>query len=152
MVVLSEREAGKVRVSQLEGFLTGVLTMGEYKVLIVDDDPGIRDATADLISTTGAKVAQVSNGHLAYDYVARNTPDAVVIDLNMPLMGGVLLVKMLRKSGYPADRMLIYSGSLDEERFHQLAEMDLEHFFVKPVDPNRFLARIRQVFRSVNEQ
>lgn len=119
--------------------------MAKFRALIVDDDPDLRDTTADLLRTIDGDVSEASNGHVAFDYIKRNDPDIVVIDLNMPLMGGIRLVELLKRNGFPTSRILIYSATLDQSRVLQLARMKIEHFFVKPVDPTPFLARICQM-------
>ena len=124
--------------------------MQKIKILIVDDDPDLRDSTADLLRTImDAEVSEASNGHVALDHIMRNVTDAVVIDLNMPIMSGMRLVELLKRQGFPTSKILVYSATLDQGRVLRLAKMEVEHFFVKPVDPTPFLARIRQVVGCV---
>jgi CheY-like chemotaxis protein len=58
------------------------------EVLVVDDDSDIREIVADLLVAEGFEVAQADNGRRALDAVATHRPDAIVLDLMMPVMSG----------------------------------------------------------------
>jgi CheY-like chemotaxis protein len=119
--------------------------MANFQVIVVDDDAEIRSVVVDLLETIGGQTEEVGNGHLALDLVERRPPDLVVMDLNMPLMDGMRLVHSLRRMGFPAERIIVFSGSLDTGRVLRLTQMQVKHFFVKPVEPMPFLDLVKKV-------
>ena len=68
------------------------------RVLIVDDDPEVRDVLAEAFRMEGLDVLEASNGLEALLYVKRDRPDAVVLDLMMPRLGGVEALKRIHDS------------------------------------------------------
>ena len=70
--------------------------MASRAVLIVDDDPGIRDSLAECLASEGYEVLAAPNGVDALDRVRERRPDLIVVDLHMPVMNGAQLVERLR--------------------------------------------------------
>ena len=65
-------------------------------VVVVDDDPGIREVVRDTLEEEGYEVDEATNGQEALSHIATTSPDLVLLDLNMPLMSGWQLQKQLR--------------------------------------------------------
>lgn len=57
-------------------------------VLVVDDDTDVRQLTSSVLSCNGYGVIQAQDGHAAIERLAHDTPDLIVLDLNMPIMDG----------------------------------------------------------------
>ncbi len=80
--------------------------MTAARILLVEDDAGIRDSVAECLELEGYEVAAVSNGSDALDWLARDVPDVLLVDLVMPVMsGGELLARVKgdpRLAGVPA--------------------------------------------------
>lgn len=58
-------------------------------ILIVDDDPGIRNLLTYALTSEGYRVAVAENGRLALDRLAVDPPDLILLDMNMPVMDGL---------------------------------------------------------------
>jgi CheY-like chemotaxis protein len=66
------------------------------RILVVDDDPGVRAVVSDALRLDGYEVDAVANGRQALAAMGRQRPAAVVLDLAMPQMDGPTLVRTLR--------------------------------------------------------
>ena len=88
---------------------------GSLRVVIADDHPFYRGGLADLLAENGVDVvAQVPNGGAAVRAVSELAPDVVVMDLNMPGVGGHEATRRLAEEA-PATRVLVLTVSQDEE-------------------------------------
>ncbi|WP_207481830.1 hybrid sensor histidine kinase/response regulator [Arenibaculum pallidiluteum] len=81
------------------------------RVLVVDDEPDVAEALAEILSMAGNHVFVVGNGRAALDWIARNPVDAVVSDLRMPVMDGIALYREIAATRPDlAARMIFISG------------------------------------------
>jgi CheY-like chemotaxis protein len=81
-------------------------------VLVVDDDPDIRDSIAELLSEHGYVVIEAADGQLAFDYLAVNPPPAcVVLDLWMPVMDGWTLAAEVVRGRLPSVPILVITAA-----------------------------------------
>jgi two-component system, OmpR family, response regulator MprA len=65
-------------------------------VLVVDDDRELREALAESLAAAGYQAIQASNGRQALERLAAVIPDAILVDVMMPIMNGVELLRVLR--------------------------------------------------------
>ncbi len=116
-------------------------------ILLVDDDPGIRDLVSDFLSRHSFEVTTAENG-VAMDRAmaaARHPFDLVVLDLMMPGENGLEIARRLSAKGGPAIIMLSAMGE-DSDRIIGL-EVGADDYLPKPCNPRELLARIRAVLR-----
>lgn len=116
-------------------------------ILLVDDDPGIRDLVSDFLSKHGYAVETAENG-VAMDRAIAHAPrpfDLVVLDLMMPGENGLEIARRLSAKGGPAIIMLSAMGE-DSDRIVGL-EMGADDYLPKPCNPRELLARVRAVLR-----
>jgi YesN/AraC family two-component response regulator len=66
-------------------------------ILVVDDEPIERQALTEILRLEGYYVASVGNGEAAIDYVRLNNVDVMILDLRMPGMGGLDVVKVVNR-------------------------------------------------------
>src|SRR5882762_7658693 len=102
------------------------------RVLIADDDPEVRDVLAEAFRMEGLDVLEAANGLEALLYVKRDRPDAVVLDLMMPRLGGVEALKRIH-SFNPGIRVLVVTGTDDPELQRQATAAGAAGVFTKPV-------------------
>ena len=69
------------------------------KILIVDDEAGVRELLKDALKLAGFETQVANDGMSALTALRSYTPDIMIIDINMPLMDGFELVERLRKNG-----------------------------------------------------
>jgi CheY-like chemotaxis protein len=98
----------------------------------VDDDRDVRDVLVESFRLAGFDVLAAANGLEALLYVKRERPDAVVLDLMMPRLGGVEALKRIR-SYNPGIRVLVVTGNIDPELQRQATAAGAAGVFIKPV-------------------
>jgi len=102
------------------------------RVLIVDDDSDVREVLVESFRLAGFDVLEAANGLEALLYVKRERPDAVVLDLMMPRLGGVEALKRIH-SFNPGIRVLVVTGNIDPELQRQATAAGAAGVFTKPV-------------------
>lgn len=100
-------------------------------VLIADDDTEIRQLVAEYLGAHGFETVEAANGLEALLCVKRRRPDAVVLDLNMPRLGGLEALKRIRAFA-PSTRVVVYSGTLQPDVERQALELGAAAVLAKP--------------------
>jgi DNA-binding response OmpR family regulator len=116
-----------------------------YQVLVVDDDPDIRELITDYLTTHGFRVATVDCADAMRASLARQTPDVVLLDIGLPGEDGLSLARFLREHHDLAVIMVSGAGA-SIDRIIGL-EVGADDYLVKPFDPRELLARIKSVLR-----
>ena len=115
------------------------------RLLIVDDDPGIRDLTAAFLSGHGYQVDTAEDGTAMRAAMAANTYALIVLDVMMPGEDGLTILRSLDRSTAPAIIIMSVIGE-EVDRIVGL-EMGADDYIAKPANPRELLARIRSVLR-----
>ena len=115
------------------------------RILVVDDEPQIRDAVERSLVARGYEVRGRPDGAEALDLAARGLPDLVILDLNMPVMDGLECCSRLRS--WTAVPILVLS--VREEEPDKVAALDLgaDDYLTKPFGTGELLARVRALLR-----
>ena len=92
------------------------------RVLIVDDDPLIREMLRDFLTTVGDEVATAASGAEAVEVVPIFQPDVILTDMLMPGMSGTDLLDALRRAGVIVPVILISGQPITPEGFFGLLE------------------------------
>jgi CheY-like chemotaxis protein len=112
-------------------------------VLLVEDDPAIRESLAECLSLEGLSVHEAADGVEALEWLAGgNRPGVVVLDLVMPRMGGAELLEHLRAS--PATcglKVVLTSAAAPERGGHPQADAEV----AKPFEFPELLAALRRL-------
>jgi CheY-like chemotaxis protein len=85
-------------------------------VLVVDDDPAIRDAVRDALEAMGMRVTTASDGAEALDHVMTEEPCVVLLDMRMPVMDGWGFAAALREAGIAAP-VVVMTAAADARRW-----------------------------------
>ena len=117
----------------------------QTRLLIVDDDPGIRELTAAFLSTHGYIVDTAADGVAMRAALARESYALVVLDVMMPGEDGLSILRSLDRATSPAVIILSVIGE-EVDRIVGL-EMGADDYIAKPANPRELLARIRSVLR-----
>jgi DNA-binding response OmpR family regulator len=118
------------------------------RVLIVEDEPDIRDLVVHHLKREGYLVSAASSGEEALRQVQAGPPDLVLLDLMMPAMDGLEVCRRLRQD--PATAMLpivMLTAKGDEVDRVLGLEIGADDYIVKPFSPKELLARVRAVLR-----
>lgn len=117
--------------------------MEELKVLIVDDEEGIRDLIKEYMSMAYYQVTEASDGVEALNRFRGDTFDVVILDVMLPKMDGWKVCEEIRKASSVPIIMLSARG----EEYDRLLgfEMGVDDYMVKPFSPRELMARIKAV-------
>jgi two-component system OmpR family response regulator len=122
----------------------------ETRLLIVDDDPGIRELTAGFLSQHGYVVDTAAGGAEMREAMAAHDYALIVLDLMMPGEGGLTILRSLDRETGPAVILHSVIGE-DVDRIVGL-EMGADDYIAKPANPRELLARIRSVLRRSGDR
>jgi DNA-binding response OmpR family regulator len=114
------------------------------KVLVVDDDLGIRRLAGIALATAGFDVATARDGREALALLSRDKADVVVLDLNMPVMDGYTFVHNLDDVRF-RPHILILSGDQAEKAQRELGADDS---LQKPFLPEELIAKVEHLSES----
>lgn len=114
-------------------------------VLVVDDDPAIRDLLGDYLTGNDLRVTAVANGRDMLATFDRESIDLVVLDLRLPGEEGLQLARSLReRANVP---IVVLTGRSEEADRVMGLELGADDYVTKPFSPRELLARIRAVLR-----
>jgi two-component system, NtrC family, nitrogen regulation response regulator NtrX len=116
-------------------------------VLVVDDEAAIRDSLHMILEYEGYRVEEAANGSQALAKVAERAPDAIVLDIKMPEMDGLELLKALRERGYEMPVLMI-SGHADVATAVEATRRGAFDFFEKPLQRERVLLSLRNAVEA----
>ncbi len=121
--------------------------MGKQRILVVDDDPHLREVVTFAVEQAGFEVAEAKDGRDALDVFDATDPDLVVLDIMMPEMDGNDVCRAIRaKSSVP----IIFLSSRDDEIDRVLGlELGGDDYVTKPFSPRELVARIKAIFRRM---
>jgi two-component system, OmpR family, KDP operon response regulator KdpE len=114
-------------------------------VLVVDDEPQILRALRVNLAARSYDVVTASTGRQALDAAAQHHPDLVVLDLGLPDMDGVEVVRGLR--GWTTVPIIILSGRSESRAKVQALDAGADDYVTKPFNVDELLARVRAVSR-----
>ena len=118
------------------------------RILVVDDEPAIRRALRPPLMELGFQVAEASRGEEALLALRSGSYDAVLLDINMPGIGGIETLKRIRGFA-PRLPVLMLTVRDDEEDKVQALELGADDYVTKPFSTRELIARIRSAVRRV---
>ncbi len=116
------------------------------RILVVDDEPHIRDVVGAYLARDGHTVATASDGTAALDIAQADAPDLVVLDVMLPGRSGFDVLRELRASGSSAAVILLTARDDVIDRVAGL-EIGADDYVTKPFEPRELVARVDAVLR-----
>jgi DNA-binding response OmpR family regulator len=117
------------------------------KILVIDDEPKIVQLVRDYLERAGFHVLTAHNGKTALTLARSEKPDMIVLDLGLPEMDGLDVTRTLRKdSNVPI--IMLTARSEETDKLIGL-ELGADDYMTKPFSPKELVARIRVVFRRM---
>ncbi len=119
--------------------------MNVASILVVDDEPQIRRVLRSTLSTRGYVITEAKTGEDALESMRKERPDLILLDMNMPGMGGIEACRQIRRT---SDAPIIMLTVRNAER-DKVAALDAgaDDYVVKPFGIEELLARIRAALR-----
>lgn len=117
-------------------------------ILVADDDPSSRTLLCDILRPHGYRVHEAADGISAGEVFHRLQPDVVVLDVRMPMAGGIEVCRLIKEN--PATCLTpVVLVTASDSRAERLLGIDAgaDDFLTKPVDPLELMARVRSLAR-----
>ena len=113
-------------------------------ILVVDDEPLVRDLLIRFLGMRGFRVSGAASGQEALELVDSLKPDLLLLDLAMPEMMGVDVIRALQARAYPGG-IVVLTGSQNQEDLQETWELGVQEVLFKPVDLDRLLTAVQVV-------
>ena len=121
--------------------------MENLKVLMADDEPEILDIMAKKVFVQGYTVIKAHDGQQAWEKIQSESPDIIILDLNMPKKNGFEVLQQLRE--HPPEEkwqpVIIVSARNELEDIKKGLSLEAEHYLVKPCSIEDIFKAIRLV-------
>jgi putative two-component system response regulator len=124
-------------------------------ILVVDDDPAVQRMLRRILGRSGYHVLMANGGQEAFDKIAANLPDLIMLDLSMPMLDGFEVATHLKNSPQTRDIPVILISGLDSSQNHVRAlDAGANDFLSKTAEPEEILARVRSHLKvkQLNDQ
>jgi two-component system response regulator MprA len=125
--------------------------MADSRILVVDDEPNVRDSLQIALGVAGFDVAVAPGGSEALDVVAKQAPDLMVLDVLMPGIDGLEVCRRLRSGGSDLPVLMLTARDEVPDRVAGL-EAGADDYLVKPFALEELLARIRALLRRAKPE
>ena len=113
------------------------------KILVVDDEPVIRDSIAEILSLHGYQVLTASNGIEGLDVIHQNVPELIISDIMMPQMNGYQFYQRVRSTTeWLWIPFIFLSAKVEGEDIRFGKELGVEDYLKKPIDAEDLLAAV----------
>ncbi|MFB6617417.1 response regulator transcription factor [Streptomyces sp. NPDC056367] len=119
---------------------------GEARILVVDDEPAVREALRRSLAFEGYDVQTAVDGLDALEKAASYDPDLMVLDIQMPRMDGLTAARRLRSSGSVTPILMLTARDTVGDRVTGL-DAGADDYLVKPFELDELFARVRALLR-----
>ena len=115
------------------------------KILIVDDDPRLRELVRIALERAGFATLTAADGRAALIHASRETPDLIVLDIGLPEMDGLEVCRRIRAS---SEIPILFLTARDDEIDRIIGmEMGADDYVTKPFSPRELVARVRAILK-----
>lgn len=120
----------------------------DKSILVVEDDTVLRELLEFLLQREGYQVASCADGAQAQEWLQRQLPDLVLLDLQLPIVSGSELIAWLRAdSDSAALPILVLTSLQDEDDIAAALDAGADDYMVKPFQPKELQARLRKLLK-----
>jgi DNA-binding response OmpR family regulator len=117
-------------------------------VLVVDDEPMVREVLTRYLTREGFTVSAAGDGHQALEMIRGNVPDVILLDLMLPRLSGLDVLRTVRMDGDVP--VIILSAKASEQERIQGLQLGADDYVVKPYSPGEVVARVHAVLRRTS--
>lgn len=121
------------------------------RLLVVDDEEGFRELLNRILQKEGYKVDTAPSGEEAIRAARTHSYDLIFLDLNMPGMGGMQVLKTLKPES-PTTDFIIITAYADVHTAVELMKLGAWEYITKPVEPSEFIQHVRTALRAHNAE
>ncbi len=120
------------------------------KLLIAEDEIDLAEALTAFFEKNQFTVDAVHDGQDAYDYASAGGYDALILDVMMPKLDGIQVLKKLRADGFSAPVMMLTAKAQKDDRVEGF-DAGADDYLPKPFAPDELLARVRALLRRAGD-
>jgi len=119
-------------------------------ILVADDERDIVGFVSDFLQAEGYETAAAYNGEEAFEAIERLRPDAVVLDIKMPIMDGLEVIRKLRQNpAIAATPVVVFTATqVIQESKERFKEFKVHTWISKPFEPGELLAAVKSSLQS----
>lgn len=114
------------------------------RILIVDDQKGIRRLLTEVFLEYGYEIESCANGAKALELIPEFEPDLVLMDVKMPGMNGIDVLKKIRENDQEL-RVIMMTAYGDQHYVNQAEELGVAKFLIKPFDLNDLKKQVGEI-------
>lgn len=118
------------------------------KVLVVDDEPGLRNTITRLLQKAGCEVASAGDAAQAWELLEREAFDLVYLDIHLPQVDGMQLLRQLRQT-WPELRVILLTGHGSLNSAVEALRLGATDYLFKPIDPADLVQRTQSLLQQV---
>jgi DNA-binding response OmpR family regulator len=119
--------------------------MTGQSILVVDDEPNIREVVALYLERAGFQVRLAADGRAALQELTAALPDLVILDIMLPAIDGLEITRRLRREG--STPIILLTARREEGDRIEGLELGADDYVVKPFSPQELVSRVRAVLR-----
>ena len=124
-------------------------TAEQHRILVVDDDPNIVFLLTSLLEEKGYHVLTAANGEIALDCAITDSPDLILLDINLPHLDGMKVCAKLRKNPVTRQIPVIFlTGNNSSDRLEQAIDVGANDFLGKPISSVELFVRIKAMLQT----
>lgn len=113
-----------------------------YKVLVVDDEPDLREVCVEFLKNMNVDAHQAENGKQGLEVIKKINPDVVITDINMPVMSGLELMSSAREHGFMTP-FIVVTGFGDRDTMRKAWHLGATDFLDKPINPRHLMEVVK---------
>jgi len=121
------------------------------KFLVVDDEPGVVDQVKELLVLRQYAVVTAISGEKALELVKKEKPNIVILDIRMPGMSGIDVLKEIKKN-YPKIRVIMLTGVEDESTKNMAMALGASGYLTKPYSYSELLEMSRKIINEICQE
>ena len=127
--------------------------MAGKRILLVDDDPDIRDVMTIVLESAGYDVSSASDGQECLDRLRQEKPDLLILDLLMPRIDGFAVYKELQSPGWSSHMPVLIVTSVREEASRRRYELEtgqtlnISSYIEKPITPESLIETVGKLIK-----
>jgi len=127
----------------------GLPNMKKVQILVVDDEPGVRELVGDVLELEGYDVTIAVDGLDALAYIRKQKFDLFVLDINMPKIDGLVLLEKVRGAGDQTP-VLFLTARREKDDIHQGFRVGADDYVTKPFSIEELALRVAAILRRTN--
>lgn len=117
------------------------------RILVVDDDDSFRELMQKILTNEGFAVDTASDGDIGITAARRNSYDLILLDLKMPNVDGMQVLKIL-KPEFPTTDFIVVTGYSDVHIAVELLKLGAKEYLTKPFEPTEFIRQVKSALRA----